>query len=452
MIHNSEHFSGPCACGRTHSMTTRLAILEAECMRDFDSHTQSLGITGSRAAIYDSNTYRAKGLIRPTADKEIILKADGLLADEKSVATVLKALDPDTQALIAIGGGTLHDIVRYCANKLGIPFISCPTAASTGSYCAVNSHMILEGKPTIVPAQGPMIALVDTEVLRQAPSRLTAAGMGEILSKTIALVDARIAELLAGETTCAKVAAMVRQGILMAIGSREELARGSKEAYAQMAYGLLLTGLSTQMSPQARQRSAPELLLALMDLLPKTYGAKDDALSGEILGVWAVLLADLYHQTVQNDVTASCLVPYHVLPDAFWAQHFGSLAQDIAARNARDSLSAIQPEGLIKNWQEIQRTVSNIPSGEEMAAMLACLDAPVSPEEIGLSAMIVPQMLTAAPCLGKEPTLLSLQRLLKLRYSKSAEASRAPFRSKRYVDKAMIRAGKSSAVSASSIK
>ncbi len=453
MIHNSADFSGPCTCGSTHAMTTQFAILEANCMRDFDTHMQSLGVTGSRAVVYDRNTYHAKGLLRPAADQEIILQAEGLRADEKSVSQVLKALDADTRVLIAIGGGTLHDIVRYCAEKLGIPYVACPTAASTGSFCACDCHMILEGKPTIVPAHGPIVVLADSEVLRQAPSRLTAAGMGEILSKAIVLADMRITGLITGNMPCAKTEAMVRQGILLAIGCLEEVVQGNGGAFTQMAYGLFLSSLSAQMSADtAKPLTAPEQLAALMDLMPKAYGAKEDMHSGEILGVWAILLADLYHQNVQNDLTAACLMRYQPLSEDFLASRFGCYAQGVAAQNAKDCLASIPPELLIDKWREIQLAVADIPSGEKMATWLGSLGAPTSPEDIGLSATVVPEMLKAAPCLANEPTLLRLQRLLNLRYAKSAEASRAPFRNRRYADKAMIRAGNSNAVSASSIK
>ena len=64
MIIDSRKYSGPCACGRSHEMATRLAVIEAGCMGELDRYLAEAGLTGRRAAVYDRNTYHAKGLIR----------------------------------------------------------------------------------------------------------------------------------------------------------------------------------------------------------------------------------------------------------------------------------------------------------------------------------------------------------------------------------------------------
>ena len=38
MIIDSRKYSGPCACGRSHEMATRLAVIEAGCMGELDRY------------------------------------------------------------------------------------------------------------------------------------------------------------------------------------------------------------------------------------------------------------------------------------------------------------------------------------------------------------------------------------------------------------------------------
>lgn len=382
-------------------------------------------------------------------DQEIILKADGLRADERAVAEVLRALDADTEVLVAVGAGTLHDIVRHCAMKRGIPFVSCPTAASSGGFAAASCRMILEGRPVTLPAAAPVLVLADVDVMRRAPRRLASSGAAEMLSKAIALADACVAEQVAGETACPKAEAMIRQAVTLAQGAADRL--DGADGIAQLIYAEVLYGLSTQMDADLTQVTAVEQMAALMDLLPNAYGAKDTVLYGEIAGAWAVALSGLYHRVAEMDDVESAMLPFRPLDTAFLTKHFGALAQALAEENERDCLARIHAEMLIRQWPEVRRAAAETPAKDELVALLTKAGAPATPEAIGVSGASVPQMLQLAPCLTNRVTLLRLLRLLRFRYS-SAEASRAPSRSSRYADKAIMRAGKSSAVSASSMR
>lgn len=59
------------------------------------------------------------------AEQEIVLAPEGLHANETSTAEVLRQLNADTEVLIAVGGGTVHDIVRYCAQAEENSFRFC---------------------------------------------------------------------------------------------------------------------------------------------------------------------------------------------------------------------------------------------------------------------------------------------------------------------------------------
>ncbi len=145
MIIDSTRLNGPCSCGRSHEMLTREAVIEPGCIRRLDEYAAKYGLSGRRAAIYDRNTYRAANMAHPAADQEIILDPHNLHANEIAVGMVKEQLQDDMDYLIAVGSGTIHDTARYCANELGIPFISCPTAASVDGFCSTVSAMTWKG-------------------------------------------------------------------------------------------------------------------------------------------------------------------------------------------------------------------------------------------------------------------------------------------------------------------
>ena len=72
--------------------------------------------------IYDENTYKATADRHPDVDLEIILNPENLHANEHGVELLLKQLPNNTKVLIAVGSGTIHDIVRYCDYKKCVDF------------------------------------------------------------------------------------------------------------------------------------------------------------------------------------------------------------------------------------------------------------------------------------------------------------------------------------------
>ena len=92
MIIDSARLNGPCSCGREHVMVTKEAVIEAGCMEKLDFYAAKYGLTGRRAVVYDENTYRAKNLVRPRADQEIVLNPENLHANEIAVSMLREKL------------------------------------------------------------------------------------------------------------------------------------------------------------------------------------------------------------------------------------------------------------------------------------------------------------------------------------------------------------------------
>ncbi|MEN6485205.1 MAG: glycerol dehydrogenase [Syntrophobacteraceae bacterium] len=89
------------------------------------------------------------------------------------------------RVIIGVGGGKALDAARATSSELGLPFVSCPTLASTDAPCSAVSVIYTESgiveEVRVLPSN-PVLVLVDTQVIVQAPPRLLASGMGDALA------------------------------------------------------------------------------------------------------------------------------------------------------------------------------------------------------------------------------------------------------------------------------
>lgn len=89
------------------------------------------------------------------------------------------------RVIIGAGGGKALDAARATSAELSLPFVSCPTLASTDAPCSAVSIIYTESglveEVRILP-NNPVLVLVDTQVIVQAPPRLLTAGMGDALA------------------------------------------------------------------------------------------------------------------------------------------------------------------------------------------------------------------------------------------------------------------------------
>ena len=105
------------------------------------------------------------------------------VAEIQRIRTAAEAIS--AKVIIGAGGGKALDAARATAAELGLPFVSCPTLASTDAPCSALSIIYTDSgvvtEIRLVP-HNPALVLVDTQVIVQAPPRLLVAGMGDALA------------------------------------------------------------------------------------------------------------------------------------------------------------------------------------------------------------------------------------------------------------------------------
>ncbi|HXR28962.1 MAG TPA: iron-containing alcohol dehydrogenase, partial [Solirubrobacteraceae bacterium] len=147
--------------------------------------------------VMDANTEAVAGArLARELDADVLRLPADLHATEAAAARVRAQL---RDGLVAVGSGTLTDIVRYAAHSAGCDFVSVPTAASMDGYASSVAALERDGVKLTLPARAPVAIFADPRIAAAAPVQLTRAGVGDLLAKTTARVDWLAAHLLYGE-------------------------------------------------------------------------------------------------------------------------------------------------------------------------------------------------------------------------------------------------------------
>lgn len=414
MILDAKQLSGVCSCGKSHEMLTRAAVIEPGALHHLDTYLAQYGITGNCCAIYDENTYAATKDRHPCVRQELILSAEGLHADEHATAKILEQLSGEVQILLAIGGGVIHDITRYCAHERGLRFVSCPTAASVDGFCSTVSAMTWHGFKKTLPGIAPELVIADTEIIRNAPLALAKSGVGDILAKYTALTDWKISHVLTDEYICPRIFDMVRQAVDSAVACVDGLAAGETEAFEKLTCALILSGLAMQMMGNSRPASGCEHHIShLVEMEPQGLRVHAHALHGEKTGVGCILAAREYKKLAKLETIAPYLRPYAPISEEDVLSFFGvALSADILRENQNDCLASVTREALIQNWPQVRALIAELPDPEELYRLLERLDARRTPEDIGLAASDVETVLRYSPMVRNRLTLMRIRRLL----------------------------------------
>ena len=201
----------PCSCGRAHNASVRgIWIEEGASRRLYEMLTEGeLREFTAPVIVWDDPTSEAVEEILEDVleicQEEICLSGNPLAADNRSVEILEETLPEETDLILAVGGGTIHDLSRYIAYERRIPYISIPTAASTDSYLAEEALLLWDGEKKLFPAESPLYVFADTNIFSRAPYRLTASGISDLLGRYICLADWKIAHLASGEYLCREI-------------------------------------------------------------------------------------------------------------------------------------------------------------------------------------------------------------------------------------------------------
>lgn len=146
------------------------------------------------AVVSDANTVEAMGgrvakELQAIGTIDEIVMPGNMECDEPTIAAVQEKTR-HADALIAVGSGALSDTCKFATFKDGRPYATFGTAASMNGYAASTASVTLaNGYKTSLPAHAPKGIFLDLKVSADAPTWLSAAGLGDCLCRSTAQID-----------------------------------------------------------------------------------------------------------------------------------------------------------------------------------------------------------------------------------------------------------------------
>ena len=412
-----QHLEGACLCGQAHTLSTKEILLERGALTLLP---QVISRYGYRAplVVCDGNTYlAAAGAVTRLLDCEaVVLPERGLHADEHAVERLNACLPQNLDVLLAVGAGTIHDIVRYTAYERQIPFISVPTAASVDGFVSAVATMTWKGVKKSFSSAAPLAVIADTDVLIHAPYRLTASGVSDLMGKYTAIADWRIAHLVTGEFFCERIANMALEAVEAAAGALDGLQNEDTEAYERLMYGLVLSGLAMQMVGNSRPASGAEHHLSHLWEM-EAINSHLDALHGEKVSVGLMLLLPHYQAVGRAIREGRCQVrPYKGLERELLEAAFKEpeKLQGILLENASEPLETIDLQKLEAQLCAIAEIIEALPAEEKLRELLRLGGCRHALSDIGLAPPMEKLSLQLSPYVRNRLTLLRMLKMLSI--------------------------------------
>jgi len=209
---------------------------------------------------------------------------------EEVEKTLTKIGDDNSDWLIAVGGGSIIDVAKLASFKAGVPFISFPTTASHDGIASANASIKDLGTKTSVKAVPPVAVIADVGVIKTAPYRYLAAGVGDMISNLTAVKDWQLAHRIKGEYYSEYASSLSLMSAKMVIKNADIIRLGNEESVRKVVKGLISSGVAMSIAGSSRPASGAEHLFShALDMIAPKPG-----LHGEQTGVGTIIMAYLH--------------------------------------------------------------------------------------------------------------------------------------------------------------
>lgn len=252
-----------CKCGKEHIFTSEVIVKEG-AIRELPRLLKQY-FAKKIFLIADKNTYAAAGkAVAEIVEAEnvkiakCIFREDALEPDEHSVGRAIMYYEADCDVVIGVGSGVINDISKIVANVSGKPYIIVGTAPSMDGYASATSSMTRDGLKISLPSKCADVIIGDLDVLCNAPLKMMASGLGDMLAKYVSICEWRIANLITGEYYCEDIAQLVRDALKKCVDNAEGLLKRDREAVKAVFEGLVIGGVAMAYAGVSRPASGVE--------------------------------------------------------------------------------------------------------------------------------------------------------------------------------------------------
>lgn len=327
-----------------------------------------------------------------------VLADPGLFAEHRFVEELEPALRASGAVAVAVGSGTINDLVKLASHRVGRPYLCVATAASMDGYTAFGASITHRGAKQTFSCPAPRAVVADLDILRRAPPAMTASGYADLQAKITAGADWLLAQALGVEPVDPRAWAIVQGGLREALADPAGARRGDASAIGALAEGLMLGGFAMQWARSSRPASGAEHQFShLWDMQHHQHRGQAPS-HGFKVAVATLAVTALYEGLLRLplerlDIDACCAAwPDATAQEAAVRQLFAGedfiekAVQETRAKAVDAATLHAQLQRLRSNWASIRAALAGqllpLPT---LRAMLAAAGAPTTPEQIGLT-------------------------------------------------------------------
>lgn len=300
---------------------------------------------------------------------------------------------------IALGSGTVNDLVKLAAHRAGRAAYMCvATAASMDGYTAFGASITFQGAKQTFNCPAPRAVVADIDVIRRAPAEMTASGYADLSAKITAGADWILADALGAEPIDPRAWAIVQGGLRDSLADPAAAKAGRESAIAPLVEGLMLGGFAMQWSKSSRPASGAEHQFShLWDMEHHVHNGEAPS-HGFKVGVATLAVTRFYEELLARDFGAldieRCVQQWPTLDAAeartrrmFAGTDFIDTAiTETRTKHVSPTELRSQLARLKANWSDIRtRLRTQLLPSAEMQRRLRLVGAPTEPEQIGIS-------------------------------------------------------------------
>jgi len=345
------------------------------------------------AVVADVDTHAALGerVSRALASRftvQLVVLGRAPHADTETVARLDAELDPELDAIIAVGSGTINDLCKLVAHGRRCPQVVFATAPSMNGYTSLSASVTEGGLKRSVRTATPVGAFFDLGVLAAAPTRMICAGLGDSVCRPTAQADWLLSHLLLDRPYREVPFALLAGDEPALFAEPRALVGGDLATMRGLVRTLVLSGFGMTICGGSYPASQGEHLLShyIEMLRPPEQVA---ALHGEQTGVCALAMAQLQDRMLARDappVVHPTAVDRDDVTRRFGAERGEACWQELTAkwidRERAEQLTA----RLATEWSAIRARIAAVTLGHaRIAAALSAAGAPTAPGQLGWS-------------------------------------------------------------------
>jgi len=200
-----------------------------------------------------------KNILSSNDFSEVVYVKGGTISEADFLRSKIKNKDA---LVMAFGGGSVLDIVKYCASQCDVPYITIPSTLSNDAVYSCVSRLTSEGKKRSYGVQPPIGIIVDLDVISKSPRKLLLAGIADIVSNLSALEDWKLAHKNINEPINELAFMLSKESVMPLLRYRGNSVITDSDFLFDLTNAIVTSGMAMVIAGNTRASSGAEHLIS----------------------------------------------------------------------------------------------------------------------------------------------------------------------------------------------